>query len=57
MPIGYFKSVPKVEISLDKESYKPGDELLARVTVQTERPGMKVPDRIRHLRLRTVTNW
>ena len=42
MPIGYFKSVPKVDIHLEKESYRPGDELRVRVTVHTERPGMSV---------------
>lgn len=42
MPIGYLKSVPKVEITLDKEAYRAGDELRVRVTVHTDRPGMSV---------------
>lgn len=42
MPIGFFRSVPKVEINLDKDSYSFGDELQVRVNVQTDRPGLKV---------------
>lgn len=42
MPIGYFKPVPRIDISLNKETYRPGDELKAKVTVHTDRPGMKV---------------
>lgn len=42
MPIGYFKAVPKVDIRLDREVYRAGDELRARVTVHTDRPGMSV---------------
>ena len=42
MPIGYFKSVPKVEIDLDRDSYSFGDELRVRVNVQTDHPGLKV---------------
>ena len=33
MPIGYLRSVPKVDIQFDKESYRPCDELRAKVTV------------------------
>ncbi len=42
MPIGFFKSVPQVEINLDKDSYSFGDELQVRVNVQTDSPGLKV---------------
>ncbi len=42
MPVGYFKAVPKVDIQFERDSYRPGDELRARVTVHTERPGMSV---------------
>lgn len=42
MPVGYFKAVPKVDIHLEREAYRPGDELRVRVTVHTERPGMSV---------------
>lgn len=42
MPVGYFKSVPKVDIHLEREAYRPGEELRVRVTVHTERPGMSV---------------
>ena len=42
MPIGYFRSAPKVDISFDKDSYRQGDELRARVTVHTDRPGLAV---------------
>ena len=42
MPVGYFKSVPKVDIHLEREAYRPGDELRVRLTDHTERPGMSV---------------
>lgn len=42
MPIGFFRSVPKVDIRLDKDVYRPGDEIRARVTVHTGRPGLSV---------------
>ncbi len=42
MPIGYFKSVPKVSIEFERDSYRPGDELRVRVTVHSARPGTTV---------------
>ncbi len=42
MPIGMLRSGPKVDIQLDKDVYRPGDQLRARVTVHTDRPGMSV---------------
>lgn len=42
MPIGYFRSVPKVDIRFERDSYRPGDELRTRVTVHTDRPGQSV---------------
>lgn len=39
---GPFKSVPRVDIRLDREVYRPGDLLRASVTVHTDRPGMSV---------------
>lgn len=42
MPVGYFKSVPKVDIQFERDSYRPGDELRAKITVHTNRPGMSV---------------
>ncbi len=42
MPIGMFKSVPKVDIHFERDSYRPGDELRVRLTFHTSRPGMSV---------------
>lgn len=42
MPIGYLKSVPKVDIQFERESYRPGDELRVRITVRTDHPGLRV---------------
>ncbi len=42
MPVGFLRSVPKIDIQLDKERYRPGDELRARVKIQTDRPGTSV---------------
>lgn len=42
MPIGYLKSVPKVDIQFERDSYRPGDELRVAITVHTSRPGLTV---------------
>ncbi len=42
MPIGYLRSVPKIDITLDREVYRPGDDLRAAIKIHTDRPGLKV---------------
>lgn len=42
MPVGYLRSVPKVDIQFERDSYRTGDELRVKVTVHTIRPGMSV---------------
>lgn len=42
MAFGYLRSVPKVDIQFERELYRVGDELRVRLSVTTDRPGIRV---------------
>jgi hypothetical protein len=42
MLLGYLRAPPKVDIRFDRELYSPGDDLRVRMTLHTDRPGLKV---------------
>lgn len=42
MPIGFFRSPPKVGIDFVDKSYRFGDDLNVRVSVRVEKPGFKI---------------
>ena len=42
MPIGFLRSVPKLDIQFERDSYRPDDELRVRLTVNAGRTGVRV---------------